>query len=88
MTDRWVWPRHVRRLRPPVTGGWVPMGIPVELTSSGEDDGVEAQSCQERCDRAKGGYNILAASQHQTAEDDDPERSSSGSGQSPRNLLC
>lgn len=66
----------------------MPMGIPVDLTSSGEDDGVEAQPSQERCDRAKGGYNILAESQHQTAEDDDPERSLSGSGQSARHLLC
>jgi hypothetical protein len=66
----------------------MPMGTPVNLTRSREDDGVEARPSQERCDRAKGGYDILAASQQQTAEDDDPERSSSGSWQSPRHLLC
>jgi len=62
MTDRWVWPRHVRRLRPPVTGRCLPMGTPVDLTSSREDNRVEAQSSRERCDPAKGGHDILAAS--------------------------
>jgi hypothetical protein len=48
------------------------MGTPVDLTRSREDDGVEARPSKEHSDRAKGGYDILAASHHQTAEDDDP----------------
>jgi hypothetical protein len=50
------------------------MGTPVDLTSSREDDDVEAQSSREHCDPAKGGHDILAASQHQTAVDDDAEQ--------------
>jgi hypothetical protein len=50
------------------------MGTPVDLTSSREDDGVEAQSSRGRSDPAKCGHDILAASQHQTAADDDPEQ--------------
>jgi hypothetical protein len=38
-----------------------------------QDNRVKAQSSWERGDPSEGGHHILAASQHQTAVNDDPE---------------